>query len=179
MSTSAADAERDLNSLIATYPASKRVDDALLRLAELELSRGDRTDAVSHLTELARRARTGLTRTRATLLASVARLDGGDTTNACANRPTAVDSADAVNPLVARDLQNINTLCIARDSVVAAAAARTDTAAGARGTTPVPVRGAPAAARGTAGVANDTTRRASIGRPRPPVTAPPPRPTPP
>src|SRR6201995_624246 len=46
MATTPSDAERDLNSLIASYPASKRFDDALLRLAQLEISRGDRTDAV-------------------------------------------------------------------------------------------------------------------------------------
>ncbi|HEY4304048.1 MAG TPA: AAA family ATPase [Gemmatimonadaceae bacterium] len=187
MSTSTADAERDLNSLIATYPTSRRVDDALLRLAELELARSDRTDAVAHLTDLARRAKTGLGRTRASLLASVARLDGGDTTAACANRPTAVDSADAVNPLVARDLQNITMLCTAHDSVLAAAAAAmtpADTAAG-RGPAPAAARGAaPAAAvatRGRGAAATDTTaRRPAAGRARgPATTAAPPRTPPP
>ena len=172
MSTSTADAERDLNSLVATYPSSKRVDDALLRLAQLELSRGDRTDAVSHLTQLSQHATTSLARTRATLLATVARLDGGDTSGACANRPTAVDSADAANPLIARDLQSVTALCSARDSVLAAAAAAptTDSLAG-RGVVPAAGRG-----RGTA---VDTTRRATVGRPRPPVVAPPVRTPPP
>ena len=180
MSTSTADAERDLNSLIASYPSSKRVDEALLRLAELELGRGDRPDAIAHLTDLSHRAGTSLARTRATLLATVARLDGGDTATACANRPTAVDSADAVNPLVARDLQNVNVLCSARDSVVAAAAATTaDTTTAARAATSAGARGAaPGTARGRGGV-TDTTRRPSIGRPRAPVAAPPPRTTPP
>jgi type II secretory pathway predicted ATPase ExeA len=178
MSASSADAERDLSSLITSYPASRRIDDALLRLAELELSRGDRPDAVAHLTDLGRRARTGLTRTRATLLATIARLDGGDTTAACGNRPTAVDSADAVNPLVARDLQNVNALCYARDSVVAAAAAATVTDSATRAATSAGARGAaPAAVRGR-GAANDTTRRAPVARPRPPVAAQPPRTTP-
>jgi general secretion pathway protein A len=171
-SASPAEAERDLNSLIATYPSSRRIDDALLRLAELELGRGDRTDAVAHLTDLARRGQTGVTRTRAMLLASVARLDGGDTVSACANRPMAVDSADAVNPLVARDLQNINALCTARDSVAAAAATvATDTTAGRAGN-PAIVRGAtPGVSRGRA--PNDTARRPAAPRPRSPVPTPP------
>jgi general secretion pathway protein A len=170
MSSSTADAERDLNSLIAEYPASPRVENALLRLAELELGRGDRADAISHLTQLSQHARTSLARTRATLLATVARLDAGDTSAACANRPTAVDSADAVNPLIARDLQSVSTLCSARDSVLAAAAAAppTDSLA-ARGAAPANTR-----ARGGAPV--DSARRATIGRPRPPVVAPPVRP---
>jgi type II secretory pathway predicted ATPase ExeA len=172
MSTSTADAERDLNSLIASYPSSPRVDNALLRLAELELARGDRPDAISHLTQLSQHAKTSLARTRATLLATVARLDGGDTSAACANRPTAVDSTDAVNPLIARDLQNVTALCSARDSVLAAAAAppAPDSLA-ARGV-------APAIGRGR-GIATDSARRATIGRPRPPITAPPVRTPPP
>ena len=166
MATAPADAERDLNSLIASYPASRRYDEALLRLAQLEISRGDRPSAVGHLNQLARHTTNGLTRTRAGLLASLAQLDGGDTTTACNNRPTAVDSADAVNPLVARDLETLNALCLARDSVVAAAATVIDSGppAAGRGVTPPPTRGR--------GAANDTTRRPGIGRPRQPIVAP-------
>lgn len=189
MATAPADAERDLNSLIASYPASRRFDDALLRLAQLEITRGDRPGAVAHLTQLAHHAPTGLARTRAGVLASIAQLDGGDTTHACANRPTAVDSADAVNPLIARDLQTLTTLCTTRDSVLAAASAAADSAqVAASGVTPATGRstGAAPAPRGrttptqTAPAATaDTTRRPGIGRPRTPVIAPAPRTTPP
>jgi hypothetical protein len=174
MSDAPADAERDLNALIATYPTSKRVDDALLRLADLEMARGDRATAITHLTQLSERATTGLARTRATLLASVAQLDGGDTTGACATRPTAVDSADAVNPLVAHDLQNITALCTARDSSVAAQSAAVQASAPSAAASPRSAApSAPAPARGRV---VDTARRPGIGRPTRPVVAPQPRP---
>lgn len=172
MATSSADAERDLNSLIATYPSSRRYDDALLRLAQLEISRGDRAGAVGHLNQLARHTANGLTRTRAGVLASLAQLDGGDTTTACNNRPTAVDSADAVNPLVARDLETLNSLCTARDSVVAAAATVIDsTPVVGRAVTPAPPAGGPTTPSRGRGAA-DSTRRPGIGRPRQPIVAP-------
>jgi hypothetical protein len=173
MATSPADAERDLNSLIATYPSSRRYDDALLRLAQLEISRGDRPGAVGHLNQLARRTTDGLTRTRAGVLASLALLDGGDTTTACTNRPTAVDSADAVNPLVARDLETLNTLCVTRDTVAAAAATVIDSTPAVARAAPPPAasRGGTSPARGR-GTATDSTRRPGIGRPRQPIVAP-------
>jgi type II secretory pathway predicted ATPase ExeA len=178
MSSSPADAERDLNTLIVSYPTSARFDDALLRLAQLEISRGDRPAAIGHLTQLAHHAPVGLARTRASLLAALAQLDGGDTTSACANRPMAVDSADAVNPLVAQDLQTLNTLCTTRDSALAAAAAPPDSDTAARAATPAAARTTAPAGRGR-GTAGDTSRRPGISRPRAPVVAPPPRTTPP
>ncbi len=132
MATVPADAERDLRSLVATYPTSRRLDDALLRLAQLEMARGDRASAIQHLTQLAGHAPAGLPRTRAIVLAAVAQLDGGDTTGAC-TRISGVDSTASSDVLLSHDLQNVDAVCgsrmIAVGTVADSALAHGDTAA--------------------------------------------------
>jgi type II secretory pathway predicted ATPase ExeA len=111
MSSSPADAERDLRTLVTTYPMSKRTDDALLRLAQLEMARGARTDAVQHLTQLAQHSASGLTHARAVVLTAVAQLDGGDTTAACRGFGAGVDSVSAANALLSRDVSTVSSIC--------------------------------------------------------------------
>jgi hypothetical protein len=53
LAETAAGAERDLQRVVIEYPLSPRADDALLRLAQLELARGDRARARRHLERLA------------------------------------------------------------------------------------------------------------------------------
>jgi general secretion pathway protein A len=111
LATVPADAERDLQSLIVNYPASSRVNDALLRLAQLEMARGDRAAAIVHLTQLAQHAPEGLSHTRALVLAAVAHLGGGDTTAACSTIPASLDSAAAADVLLAHDAQSVSAIC--------------------------------------------------------------------
>ncbi len=63
----AADAERDYQRIIVEYPRSAHAGDALLQLAQLERSRGDRSSAIAHLERFlqehptsTKRGRTGL-----------------------------------------------------------------------------------------------------------------------
>jgi cell division protein FtsN len=63
----AADAERDYQRIIVEYPLSAHAGDALLQLAQLERSRGDRSSAIAHLERFlqenptsTKRGRTGL-----------------------------------------------------------------------------------------------------------------------
>jgi general secretion pathway protein A len=136
MATSAADAEQSLESLVAGYPMSRRLDDALLRLAQLEMGHGDRASAVQHLTQLAQHAPSGITHTRAVVLTAVAKLDAGDTTAACTDFPTTLDSAAAADPLLSHNTQVVTTACaghlatsngVLGDSVASAKAARDST----------------------------------------------------
>lgn len=117
MATSSVDAERDLRSLVTTYPTSKRYDDALLRLAQLEMGRGDRASAIQHLNQLAQHAPVGIARTRAVVLAAVAQLDGGDTTAACTSMPAMIDSASAADVMLSRDAQSVSTVCAAHAGI--------------------------------------------------------------
>jgi cell division protein FtsN len=52
VAATAADAERDLRRIIIEYPLSPRNEDALLRLAQLEMTRGDNDQALAHLQRL-------------------------------------------------------------------------------------------------------------------------------
>jgi cell division protein FtsN len=52
LASTAGDAERDYLRITVEYSLSPRSPDALLRLAQLELARGDRTQARAHLTRL-------------------------------------------------------------------------------------------------------------------------------
>lgn len=53
LAATAADAERDYRAIVVDHSTSPRVEDALLRLAQLELARGDRDGALLHLQRLA------------------------------------------------------------------------------------------------------------------------------
>jgi general secretion pathway protein A len=114
LASSPAEAERDLQSLVTNYPASERLDDALLRLAQIEMARGDRASAIAHLTRLAQHAPSGLPRTRALVLTAVAQLDGGDTTTACTTLPATLDSTAASDLMLAHDAQSVSVICGAR-----------------------------------------------------------------
>jgi cell division protein FtsN len=52
VAATAADAEKDLRRIIIEFPLSPRNEDALLRLAQLEMTRGDNDQALSHLQRL-------------------------------------------------------------------------------------------------------------------------------
>jgi len=52
LAATAADAERDYRAIVVDHATSPRVEDALLRLAHLELARGDRDGALRHLRRL-------------------------------------------------------------------------------------------------------------------------------
>lgn len=53
LAPTAADAERDYRAIVVDHATSPRVEDALLRLAQLELARGDRDGALRNLQRLA------------------------------------------------------------------------------------------------------------------------------
>lgn len=84
LARSAADAERDYRRISVEYPLSSRAPEALLRLAQLEMARGDRGSARAHLERLQREHPTGATSTRASVWLARLAFDDGDTAQACA-----------------------------------------------------------------------------------------------
>jgi cell division septation protein DedD len=54
LATSAAEAESDYRHIVVDYPLAPHAEDALLRLAQLELARGDKDDALLHLQRISR-----------------------------------------------------------------------------------------------------------------------------
>jgi cell division septation protein DedD len=80
----AAAAERDYRRLSVEYPLSPRAPEALLLLAQLEMTRGDRVSARAHLARLQREHPTGAISTRASVTLARLSFDDGDLATGCA-----------------------------------------------------------------------------------------------
>jgi cell division protein FtsN len=79
----AEDAERDYLRIVIEYPLSGRAEDALIRLAELEMMRGDRVRAQRHLQRLIVEHPNGASRARASYWLARVFFDGNDLPRAC------------------------------------------------------------------------------------------------
>jgi hypothetical protein len=120
MAYTATEAERDLRTFIAKYPRSLRARDGLMRLAQLELSRGDRTEAITHLSQLAQLVPSGVEHSRALVLTALTHLDAADTTAACSTISADLTPAAAADSMLARRLMLALSLCATRLAPVAA-----------------------------------------------------------
>ena len=67
LNETAAGAERDYRRIAVEYPLSPRAEEALYRLAQLEMTRGDRAAARSHFERIQREHPSGATSTRASV----------------------------------------------------------------------------------------------------------------
>jgi thioredoxin-like negative regulator of GroEL len=121
VASSASDAEQALSAFVRRFGTSKHLDEALLRLAQLQISRGDREAAIGNLEQIARHATQPLARTRAIVFASQARLDNHDTTSACAVLAPELTSAAAPDTTLSRQLTAMSSLCAERTSLSNAA----------------------------------------------------------
>jgi tetratricopeptide (TPR) repeat protein len=105
LATNADSAERDYRRITVEYSASPKASDALLRLAQLELARGNRDQAATHLARLTRElppGQTGVAYARTQLQIGLAYLDLQDMTKAC----TALAAASAAAPTTDVELKN-------------------------------------------------------------------------
>jgi tetratricopeptide (TPR) repeat protein len=84
LASTAADAERDYKRIIIEFPASRRSESALLGLAQLELARGDRAQAMQHLERVVREHPSGPSRARASFWMARVHFDEGNFPRACA-----------------------------------------------------------------------------------------------
>ncbi|MBA3890824.1 MAG: tetratricopeptide repeat protein [Gemmatimonadaceae bacterium] len=78
-------AEGDYRRLVVEYPLSRRVDRALLALAQLEFARNDRERALAHLQRLEREHPAGEVRPTAAFWMARIRFDMNDAPRACAS----------------------------------------------------------------------------------------------
>ncbi len=100
LATNADSAEDDYRRITVDYATSPRASDALLRLAQLELARGDRTQAVDHLARLTREqlpGQSGVTYARTELQVGLAYFDLQDLAHACAALAGARNAAPATD----------------------------------------------------------------------------------
>ncbi|MGI9077643.1 MAG: tetratricopeptide repeat protein, partial [Gemmatimonadaceae bacterium] len=83
LATTSAEAERDYRQITVEHPLSRRAEDALLRLAQLELQRGERTLALAHLERLLREHGRGPARARGAYWAARVHFEMNDVARGC------------------------------------------------------------------------------------------------
>jgi cell division protein FtsN len=95
VAATAADAERDLRRIIIEYPLSPRNEDALLRLAQLEMTRGDNDQALANLQRLVIDHPTSPSRARASFWMARVYFDKNQTPAACRSLADAARNTSA------------------------------------------------------------------------------------
>jgi tetratricopeptide (TPR) repeat protein len=83
LAATSADAESDFRRIIVEYPLSARSGDALLQLAQLEVARGDRASAITHLQRFLLENPTSSDRPRTALLLVRLSFEQNDPQGAC------------------------------------------------------------------------------------------------
>ena len=155
LAKTAAGAERDYRRIVVEYALSPRAPEALLRLAQLEMTRGDRAGARAHLERLQREYPAGAASTRGSLTLAQLAFGDGDNVAGC----NAVAAARAGLSPADVELRNQLDYYGPRCANVARSAARDTSAAtvtpGAAAARPVP------GADTTSARANTTPRGAS------------------
>jgi cell division septation protein DedD len=102
VAATAGDAERDLRVIVVTYPASRRSADALLRLAQLEMARGENDQALQHLQRIVVEHPDSPDGGRAQFWAARVLLNRGDLRGGCAR----LTDASRLTPPAQVELQN-------------------------------------------------------------------------
>src|SRR3982751_984301 len=95
LAASAADAESDYKHIVVDYPLTPQAPDALLRLAQLELARGDRDAALGHLQRIPRDYPRSKSLARAHYWMARVLFEKNDIPNACAANANALAQATA------------------------------------------------------------------------------------
>src|SRR2546423_7416790 len=90
LASNAADAESDYKHLVVDYPLAPQAEDALLRLAQLELARGDRDGALTHLQRIPRDYPRSKSLARASYWTARVLFEKNDIPNACAANANAL-----------------------------------------------------------------------------------------
>jgi cell division protein FtsN len=176
VAATAADAERDLRKIIIEYPLAPRSDDALMRLAQLEMTRGDDAQALAHLQRVVIEHPDSPSRARAEFWMARALFEQGNAPAACARLADAGRSTPATQVELRNQIDYLNQRCAGVDTtaVVQTAASAGDqavtvTTAAAKSAPPAPAAsratgagaGAAAAHRYTVQVAAYSTRKAA------------------
>jgi cell division protein FtsN len=93
LASNAADAESDYKHIVVDYPLAPQAEDALLRLAQLELARGDREGALIHLQRIPRDYPRSKSLARASYWTARVLFEKNDLANACAANANALAQA--------------------------------------------------------------------------------------
>ena len=112
LSATAADAEMDYRRIIVDYPLSPRVEDVLLRLAQLELARADYDGALQHLNRLTLEHPTGATRARAGYWTARVLFEKNDVPRACAANADALARTSPDDTELRNQISYLNQRCV-------------------------------------------------------------------
>ena len=93
LASNAADAESDYKHIVVDYPLAPQAEDALLRLAQLELARGDREGALIHLQKIPRDYPRSRSLARASYWTARVLFEKNDIPKACAANANALAQA--------------------------------------------------------------------------------------
>lgn len=93
LAANAADAESDYKHIVVDYPLAPQAEDALLRLAQLELARGDREGALIHLQRIPRDYPRSKSLARASYWTARVLFEKNDVPGACAANANALAQA--------------------------------------------------------------------------------------
>ena len=175
LAASAADAESDYKHIVVDYPLAPQAADALLRLAQLELARGDRDGALAHLQRIPRDYPRSKSLARASYWMARVLFEKNDIRNACAANASALAQADPTEIELRNQIQYQGQRCPAPATVASVAAVAPGSTSVPPTTLPAPVNEStavqptkPAAARPVK-QPPESTQQAT--RPKPPTEA--------
>ena len=143
LSATASDAEMDYRRIVVDYPLSPRVEDTLLRLAQLELARADYDGALQHLNRLTLEHPAGVTRARAGYWTARVLFEKNDVQRACAVNADALAQTNPNDVELRNQISYLNQRCAgvvmaSSTPPVAPAASTTDSTVTTSTNTPVP-----------------------------------------
>jgi cell division protein FtsN len=120
LAANAADAESDYKHIVVDYPLAPQAEDALLRLAQLELARGDRDGALGHLQRIPRDYPRSKSLARASYWMARVLFEKNDIPNACAANASALAQADASQVELRNQIQYQGQRCPSAVATVSA-----------------------------------------------------------
>src|SRR6266576_1740081 len=152
LAASAADAESDYKHIVVDYPLAPQAPDALLRLAQLELARGDRDGALAHLQRIPRDYPRSKSLARASYWTARVLFEKNDLPNACAANASALAQTDSTEAELRNQIQYQGQRCPA-----AAVASTSSSPVSTTSSNPTPVTNAAPATNATTPATNATT----------------------
>jgi cell division septation protein DedD len=111
LAATAADAEMDYRRIIVDYPNSPRVEDALIRLAQLEIARGNYDGALRHLGRLASEHPESPARARAGYWTARAMFDKNDVQGGCIAIADALSRTSESDTELRNQINYLNQRC--------------------------------------------------------------------
>ena len=158
LALNAADAESDYKHIVVDYPLAPQAEDALLRLAQLELARGDKEGALIHLQKIPRDYPRSRSLARASYWTARVLFETNDIPKACAANANALAQAGEAEIELRNQIQYQGQRCPLPAVAVAA--------------TPIPGASAPLGNSATSTTASSTPTTASTTPASPTVSQP-------